>query len=333
MLDGVGQDRSESERKAVLDGIGDLLDQERSRRASVDSRLSAVISLATPANAFIVGIIAFLAGRETAFGATATIAVTFIGFYTVMQLLCAIRGAVHGLGRRGYRGPTPSSKLRQFGEHQAGHTLRQTRESLKCLHNHRRHNNVKVTQMAVAHRAIENAVVGFLLAIALLFVSAVHRGCAGSPAGAPTFRAEQSLKDAEARVMMLERDNAALKKQAEKLLEMEQDVARVLKSLSDVIKDATERTANAKKDADTKIRMIEDENAEMKNIAKNAEQAENEATTKAMALERANVSLKAQIQALNQAARDADVKLEAMEKQLADLKKRVPEPKGPGQKP
>jgi hypothetical protein len=328
LLDGIGQDRNESERQAALDGIDDLFSQERDRRASVDSRLSAVLSLATPANALIVGIIAFLTARETAFGVTATVLVLLIGVYIITQLVCAIRGAVRGLARRGYQEPTPSAKLPRADEQRADHLLRQTRESLQCLHDHRRNNNAKVTQMAIAHRAIENAVIGFLLVIAVLFISAVFRGCTDTHVGVTTSQTAAPLKDVEAMVTTLERNNVKSKKHVETLQQTAQEMASLQKDLGDLAKDAIEMAANAKKDADFKIRVIEDQNTEMRNAAKKAEQAKNEAEARTTALEKDIFGLKKVVQKLEQAARDANVKVQMMEQQIAGLKKRVAAPQG-----
>jgi hypothetical protein len=87
--------------------------------------------------------------------------------YLTLQLCSAILAAVSGLARRAYDTESAEEILPQSGEAQADHMKRYMRWCLETLAGHREQNNAKVTQMAVAHRAITNFLVG-LVVVALL---------------------------------------------------------------------------------------------------------------------------------------------------------------------
>jgi len=101
--------------------------------------------------------------------------------YLTLQLCSAILAAVRGLSRRFYNAETSEVVLPTVGEEQADHLKRHMQWCLQTLADHQAQNNAKVTQMAVAHRAMTNFLVGLML-VALLGIGYAVRQNPGNDA-------------------------------------------------------------------------------------------------------------------------------------------------------
>jgi len=151
-------------RKYLEDSIG-LLDEDKDRRQSVESRLTSIMGLSSIAGTVVFGgIIAQATGTihspSTRFGWGMASA----ALYLTLQLCSAILAAVRGLSRKTFAAENSDSVLPQIGESEFDHYRRRAKTCMQILIQNRRQTNAKVTQMAVAHRAMKN----FLLALLLI---------------------------------------------------------------------------------------------------------------------------------------------------------------------
>lgn len=155
---------TKDELATCLAAIKELLDREEGRRQGVESRLTTIVGLSSIAGTIVVGAMIAPRSLHGGFG----LLLTFALFYLALQLCSAIRSAVSGLARRGYRANMPVDVL-PGAEAEAVHLRRQIRSLLATLADHRSVNDEKVTMMAVAHRAMHNFL-GGLLALAVIGV-------------------------------------------------------------------------------------------------------------------------------------------------------------------
>ena len=167
----VAQQKEWEDRTAALDAKEESLGQylaackaaledERQRQQSVDTRLATIIGLSS-----IAGTIAFgtmLANIPRTPGVLFWLIFVLLG-YLILQLISAMHAAVCGLERRSYDTLPLTDILPNGNEVQNHHVRRQIQQYFSILVQHQDQNNAKVTQMAVAHRAIKNFVGGLLI--------------------------------------------------------------------------------------------------------------------------------------------------------------------------
>jgi hypothetical protein len=156
--------------KEYLAECSKLVEEERSRRQSVEARLTTIIGLSS-----IAGTIAFgglVAGAIASLrpqGLFLRCLVASGALYLILQLSCGILAAIRGLSRQSYLSQDVNDLLPKQSETRSVYLRRQINWSLKSLADHRAKNNAKVTQMAIAHRAMKNFVFG-LIVFSLLWV-------------------------------------------------------------------------------------------------------------------------------------------------------------------
>jgi hypothetical protein len=141
-----------------------LIDHEDARRQGVDTRLTTIVSLVSIAGTIVFGSLLAQGGHTAV---TIGWLLALGSLYLTLQVCSAILAAVRGLGRRNYVELDPDDVLPSDGEATADHMRRQMAACITVLANNQEENNRKVTQMAVAHRALKNFVFGFLF-LALL---------------------------------------------------------------------------------------------------------------------------------------------------------------------
>jgi hypothetical protein len=145
----------------------ELLAQEDGRRQSVDTRLTAIVGLSSIAGTIVFG---GMLTQPQAFRSPHGVAGWLLAcgpLYLTLQVCSAILAAVVGLGRRGYFTSTPTDVLPTRDEAPSVHLRRQLASCLHTLADTQVRNDDKVTQMAVAHRAMRNFLVGLLVLGAL----------------------------------------------------------------------------------------------------------------------------------------------------------------------
>jgi hypothetical protein len=131
------------------------LDDEYQRRQSVDARLTTIIGLSS-----IAGTIVF--GTILTKGSLHWLILLFL-VYLTLQLASAMLAGVRGLERRSYDAMSSTDILPSSNEAPTDHFRRQIQQYFRFLIQHQDQNNAKVTKMAVAHCAIKNFIVGFLI--------------------------------------------------------------------------------------------------------------------------------------------------------------------------
>jgi hypothetical protein len=167
-----------SEEGAVLSRYlaecAEMLENEDSRRQGVEARLTSILGLFAIAGTIVFSsIVAQAVGTLRAPTSLLRWTLALGAFYLALQICCALRAAVSGLGRRGYDAPTARNIFIASGESPIVHTREQIANSLKILANHQQRNNEKVSQMAVAHCAMRNFIVALVLFAAIGTVAAV----------------------------------------------------------------------------------------------------------------------------------------------------------------
>lgn len=146
-----------------------LLEAEQARRQSVEIRLTSIMGLSSIAATLVFGsILAQAAGTLRVQQVWLRWALAFGAIYLAVQLCWAIISALRGLERQAYLSDTTLDFLPiPSGEARSACLRRRIGRSLSLLIDHRSLNNGKVTQMAIAHRALQNFLWS-LLVLALL---------------------------------------------------------------------------------------------------------------------------------------------------------------------
>jgi len=152
-----------------------LLDAEDSRREGVEARLTSILGLFTIAGTIVFsGIVAQAVGTVRAPNTFSRWTFALGAFYLALQICCALGAALAGLGRRKYEMVTPPNIFMAAGESPAFHAREQITNCLRILDDHRQQNNDKVSQMAVAHRAMKNFIFALMLFAAIGTVAAIR---------------------------------------------------------------------------------------------------------------------------------------------------------------
>jgi hypothetical protein len=158
------------DKDALADHLGECvqaLEAEKTRRASVEGRLTTIMGLASIAGTIVFGSILAQATGSVHPQRTSLRWLMAIGCaYLTAQIASAILAAVQGLSRRGYLSEKASEILPLKDEADLVYFRRRVASVLRIVLDHQNHTNKKVTQMAVAHQAMKNFVWG-LLAVAL----------------------------------------------------------------------------------------------------------------------------------------------------------------------
>lgn len=157
----------------LTDAIKDaetLITQEEQRKQSVEARLSTIIGLVSVVATLTLALLSFRINKDTASVSIKKISIIVgLTVYVTLQLFIALLAAIKGLQRTGYQNlsitdvlPTDRSNSLQIRE--------LLKKKIKVYHILQDRINSKVTQMAVAHRALQNFLLGILLMVVFLGV-------------------------------------------------------------------------------------------------------------------------------------------------------------------
>lgn len=214
---GVGdqQDRESAEERTALARLGDdverlevifhemteVLEREQARKHSVEARLTSIIGLMSIAATVVLsGLVALAAGTLQSASALFRWILALGSTYLVVQLVCALFAAIRGLSRKNYTENTllgligaidpaedNSSRNVESGHAARACVLRRRIHQLTAQTKEQRVNtDAKVSEMAVAHRAVQNFLVGLLiLAVLTALVSVATEPSAGDPVTEP----------------------------------------------------------------------------------------------------------------------------------------------------
>ena len=140
------------------------------RMRSIDAKLMAVCSVAPICVTLLLAIVSFITThRPGTFTPLSVLGVTTLACYVILQFLRALLAAIEGLQRRGFVVPTSASLWAQTDQESLNaYTLRACADLAERLHANRETTNGKVSQMALAHQAYRNAIVGMLVAVAII---------------------------------------------------------------------------------------------------------------------------------------------------------------------
>jgi hypothetical protein len=136
------------------------LDDERQRQQSFDSRLTSIVGFASIAATVAFGPI--LTGLPQRSGVLSLLIFLLLG-YIMLQLGSAIYAGIRGLDRRGYLVISLADMLPGGDEAETYFVRRQIEQYHAIFVQHQDQNNAKLTQVAVAYRAIKNFVAGLLI--------------------------------------------------------------------------------------------------------------------------------------------------------------------------
>ncbi len=151
-------------RAQYLNGWAKLLDEAEEARRSVEARLTSTIGLSSIAGTIVFGAIISLASGTLHVDAFWHRSVLLIGaLYLVVQICCAILASICGLERKYYTSAKGSDILPLLNETQIDYTRRQITIYTRRLADRRSNTEEKVSQMALAHRAMKNFIVGLSL--------------------------------------------------------------------------------------------------------------------------------------------------------------------------
>jgi hypothetical protein len=151
-----------------VEACSKLMGREETRRQSVDTRLTSIMGLCSIAGTVVFsGILALANGTLHVRIPLLRWIIALGALYLTAQLCSAILAAVCGLSRKGYPELTATDMLPATTEVSVVHLRRLMNTSLEILEKHQELNNEKVTQMALAHRAMKNFLWGLLAFAAL----------------------------------------------------------------------------------------------------------------------------------------------------------------------
>ena len=149
---------------AYLDQCSKLVEEEDSRRQSIDSRLTSILGLSSIAGTIVFsGILAEAAGTLRSQSAALRWIMAVGSLYLALQICAAILAAVRGLEKRGYRTPQPSDLIPAKDQALSAHVHERIEACGIKLLDDRNQNNSKLDQMIAGHQAMKNFVAGLIL--------------------------------------------------------------------------------------------------------------------------------------------------------------------------
>ena len=156
--------------RAVYERLCAEMETEAERRRAVEAKLLAAGSVAPIAVSIIVAAASFLSsGRPSDFGLVGMIVTSFSVFYVALQFLRAMLAAISGLSRASYEVPTISAILSTDTDGLKGYLRDASHDLARRIKQHRKTTNGKVSQLAIAHESIRNAVTALVIMLFVLF--------------------------------------------------------------------------------------------------------------------------------------------------------------------
>ena len=157
--------------EAAYGALKDELDAQDDRAKTVETRLLSVSSLAPVSMTIMVAVVTFLTSdRAPEFTWGSVLAVGVVGSYVALQFLLALLAAVNGLGRRSFSHLSIKDIVPQPDETKDAYLRRACAELTEVILHNRAAVDDKVSQLALAHEAVKNAVWGLLLVLIMILV-------------------------------------------------------------------------------------------------------------------------------------------------------------------
>ena len=166
----------------VLPVVNDLIEAEEHRKDSIESRLQGLLQFASISATLVLGIVAFIvdlevgsAGQsEKPFILYTLVAVLGGAVYIIIQFLAAVFFSIVGLERRAYLGLSVRDVIQKEQESKEDYLERITQSKLEQWHVNGEVTNAKIDQLARAHQAVKNALVGLVLMVTILAGMAIY---------------------------------------------------------------------------------------------------------------------------------------------------------------
>ena len=145
------------------------LEIEAERRRAVETKLVAVGSVAPIAVTIMVATVSFLSsGRLRDFVPASVFVILVMAVYVALQFLRAMLAAIYGLSRKSYAGPNISEIVLAGTEGRSGYLRNACNDVARRIEQHRETTNEKVSQLALAHWAIRNAVIALVVELVIV---------------------------------------------------------------------------------------------------------------------------------------------------------------------
>ena len=145
------------------------LENEGERRRAVESKLLSIASGAPIAVSIMVAAASFLSsGRLPDFASGSVIAISFVALYVALQFLRALLAATRGVTRRSYATTSVSEIMPADTEGRNAYLCNASQGLARRIVQHREATNGMVSQLAVAHESIKNAVFGLVVELFIL---------------------------------------------------------------------------------------------------------------------------------------------------------------------
>lgn len=158
----------------AYEALREEMKSEDERIKVVEAKLINISSLAPIAMTIFVAMIAFLtSGRVQSFTRMSIWVVVIFGGYIALQFLLAVRAAIKGLARRSFQRVSLEDWFPRGRESRTDYLLRACKEVTDTIVNNRRAIDQKVSQLALCHESILNAVWGLLIMLVILLAIAV----------------------------------------------------------------------------------------------------------------------------------------------------------------
>lgn len=160
-----------------IESIEKLIEEEESRRNSVNTRLISIVGLTSiVATLVFTTLLAMAAGSMPLLqGGLKQILLVIACFYLVLQLYAALNAAIKGLSRASYDSETIDDLLPPDKLSSPNFLRQRISKKNNLLNQHRSVNNEKVSQMAVAHIAIKNFLFALLIMAGIISWMALSR--------------------------------------------------------------------------------------------------------------------------------------------------------------
>lgn len=182
-----GLPSDEKRLSGYLESVEELVEKEQARRTSVEARLTSIIGLTSiAATVVLTALFSMAAGTLLFSQATAKLVLVSGCFYLALQLFAALFAAVEGLSRAAYVHETVVDLLPPASMVRTEFLRKCIVSKFDLLDQHKTVNNEKVSQMAVAHRAIKNFLVMLLLIAFAAAWTALDRNSKSDTSGSGT---------------------------------------------------------------------------------------------------------------------------------------------------
>jgi hypothetical protein len=149
--------------------LQDELKSEDERIKTVETKLLNISSLSPIAMTILVAMVTFLtSGRVQSFTRLSILVVAIFGGYITLQFLLAVRSAIKGLARRPFYRPRLEDRFPRGNESRTDYLRRACEETTNAITKNRIGIDDKVSQLALRHESILNAVWGLLIMVLIL---------------------------------------------------------------------------------------------------------------------------------------------------------------------